>query len=206
MQELASRYKELDPIQVKTLLQGRSTPPIVLLHESSIYYYGAMARDGVARVAELLESRTDLRKLVINSWGGDSDAGLQLGRIISEKSLVFEVQGFCMSACSSFPLRSAKQVILNGVIGFHGSSLGCLQREGHIGLLRKIGIPGYVSFLGGGYREKSFNSQNKRLSALIEMSAGPTRGDPTGKANEWEIACPKLLKAQGLPIVSQALF
>lgn len=65
---------------------------------------------------------SDIKKIIVDSGGGDAEIGLQIGEIISSANIEIEVQGICVSSCANYIFTAGKHKILNkGIVGFHGN-------------------------------------------------------------------------------------
>lgn len=90
---------------------------------NELTFSGAITKRAVYELTAALDQRPSA-KLVINSYGGEEEAALELSRYIRQKRLDVDVVGVCMSACAQYVLPSARRVrITSGsFVAFHISS------------------------------------------------------------------------------------
>lgn len=61
--------------------------------------------------------------IVINSWGGDVEAGRAIGRLIGAQPRTLIIDGECLSSCGNYFVPAADKLIMRpgAVIGLHGT-------------------------------------------------------------------------------------
>ncbi len=81
-----------------------------------------------------------VQRLVIDSPGGDVDAGLTLGQWIADHAVDVEVVGLCASACANYVFAAARRKIIDdgGLVVWHGSLLQKDFRDRAAGCSRRL--------------------------------------------------------------------
>ncbi len=61
--------------------------------------------------------------IVMNSWGGDVEAGRAIGRLIGAQPRTLIIDGECLSSCGNYFVPAANRLIMRrgAIIGLHGS-------------------------------------------------------------------------------------
>jgi hypothetical protein len=69
------------------------------------------------------------RELVLTSGGGISPAAITLARALNARGLTVRVRGFCLSACSTYVLLTARSVIVEpgAIVAFHHTGANALE-------------------------------------------------------------------------------
>jgi hypothetical protein len=99
---------------------------VVRTQGASLVYTGLIVADAVARARGLLEASPQVTEVVINSAGGDVEAGMDFGEAIHERALDVRVAGgLCMSSCANyvFPAGRHKTIEPGSLVLWHGSML-----------------------------------------------------------------------------------
>jgi hypothetical protein len=85
---------------------------------------GSIEPDEYARFAAVFNSR--IKKLIVNSGGGETSAALQIATDLFHASVEISVEGRCISSCANYLFTAAAKKVLNkGVVGFHGNTKAC---------------------------------------------------------------------------------
>lgn len=94
----------------------------VYIEGTSIIYDGPMAKDGVIKVKELYT--TDIKRLIINSEGGEINIGMDLGEFVFDNGLDVEVKGMAFSSAANyvFPAGKNKYLHKDSMVGWHGGA------------------------------------------------------------------------------------
>ncbi len=183
-----------------TLWAAARSKPRIELQGDTLHYSGLLRSDGVSQALDLAASSSALRQLRINSSGGDAAAGLRLASWVEAKGIRVEVLGYCLSACANFPLRAAREVTVDGLVGLHGSLSGCWRQLGAWGVLRERGWDDFWHYRQDMAQEAVFDQAHPGLRRLLGVSEMPSRGHPDGRPRDWLLACPASLHADGLPV------
>jgi hypothetical protein len=87
-------------------------------------FEGYITPDSAKAVTKALEHNTDV--FLIDSFGGDAAAGLQIANEIRKADVLVIVNRYCLSSCANYIFVGAKRKILNsdGIVGFHGGLTG----------------------------------------------------------------------------------
>ena len=102
-------------------------------------------------------------KLLIDSLGGFTKAGVRLGRYLNGQDIDLYVDGICMSACSQFVMLGARRVALreNSIVAMHDTQMATNLLTGprlrspesdadpalEAGFYEEIGVPGEVLYV-----------------------------------------------------------
>ncbi|MCP4779743.1 MAG: hypothetical protein GY877_03080 [Hyphomicrobium sp.] len=101
------------------------TPAKVRIENNTIFYRGDVSQASwkAFKYAIANGAITDVRKIVINSGGGDTQYGRKLGSWVFEQNLIVEVEGGCFSSCANyvFPAGRKKVIRQGAFVGWHGS-------------------------------------------------------------------------------------
>jgi hypothetical protein len=91
------------------------------LSSEEISFSGSIERDELIRFQNIYRS-SDTR-LIVNSPGGNMEAGLAIGKILIEnQGLTVVVKNICASSCANYLfLAGHTKIIDHGVVGFHGN-------------------------------------------------------------------------------------
>lgn len=85
----------------------------------------------------------EIKKIIVDSGGGDAEVGLSIGEIISNADVSIEVQGICVSSCANYLFTAGKHKILNqGIVGYHGNMtalLNSMSKEEFLNQMKKYG-------------------------------------------------------------------
>ncbi len=101
------------------------TPANVKIENNTVFYRGDISKASwkAFKYAIANDAKTDVRKIVINSVGGDTQYGRKLGSWVFEQNLSVEVEGGCFSSCANyvFPAGRKKVIRQGAFVGWHGS-------------------------------------------------------------------------------------
>jgi hypothetical protein len=81
------------------------------------------------RVAAPVQRRSQLKRLVISSGGGDTVQGRHVGRWVRDMAPVVEVDVICFSSCADyvFPAGRARVIRADAFVGWHGNERQFVQ-------------------------------------------------------------------------------
>lgn len=111
----SSAYANLQPAQVMLVDQGEA-----------ISYVGEMEEPAIIQVENLIKNtHGKVKRLVIDSGGGDVNLGMDLAGLVLENSLDVVVENVCGSSCANyvFPAGKTKHINPNAVVVWHGSAI-----------------------------------------------------------------------------------
>ncbi len=101
------------------------TPANVRIENNTVFYRGDISQASwkALKYAIANSAKNDVRKIVINSVGGDTQYGRKLGSWVFEQNLIVEVEGGCFSSCANyvFPAGRKKIIRQGAFVGWHGS-------------------------------------------------------------------------------------
>lgn len=134
-------------------------------------------------------------RLRITSAGGDERAAIDMAYQIADHGLPIIVDTLCGSACANYLLPAAPRVELDGLVLMHGSPAACAARLGIWDGLRQMGWRGFWLLRAAAQRQHDFEKRHPWFKDLVERSALPDRGDPTGATHDWRQVPPAELVA-----------
>lgn len=105
---------------------AEALPVTVDVISDSVHYTGELNADAVAKLAgQVKASNGNVAKLVIDSGGGDVNAGMDLAEIVLAAELDVIVKRLCASSCANyvFPAGKRKQIASGAVVIWHGSPI-----------------------------------------------------------------------------------
>lgn len=107
-----------------TLAHINADPPLISHKGNTLYYTGSLNEDAVDRIVAQYPLTSQLRRLVIDSTGGDVNIGIKFGHWVRDLQLDVEVTAFCFSSCANyiFPAGKAKIIGPKALVGWHGST------------------------------------------------------------------------------------
>jgi hypothetical protein len=96
--------------------------PTVVKQGNEIHYTGWLNAAAVETVKKLYDP--SVTTIVIDSRGGSTDLGMDLGDFIHEKNLNVHVKKHCFSSCANyvFPAGTIKYLDKDSQLGWHGSA------------------------------------------------------------------------------------
>ena len=121
----------LGEVQVETrtiAVPGHAQPEL----DRTLIFTGAIHPATVRAVAKLMKKYPGIRRMVIDSGGGDVDAALELSRIVKTQGWDLTVRHQCLSACANFvfPAGARKAVLPNAWVGVHETRERILHKDG----------------------------------------------------------------------------
>lgn len=156
------------------------------IEDSKNYFNGLITPESVEKFISDHPSGS-IRKLIINSAGGDMRAGLRFGNWVRENNLNVQVRLQCASACSNFVFLAANKKIIEprSLVTWHGNieqkNLRELQNKYAKLLLKEHQTPG--SLLS---EELMFLESNKKnFDSITEMRELQGRFHDDVQVNEY---------------------
>ena len=91
--------------------------------DNAILYTGDINEKNTRTFAARLAANPDVDTLIVNSQGGDTDSGRQIGRLVFDRQLDVRVEGRCFSSCANyiFPAGRDKHIAAGSYVGWHGN-------------------------------------------------------------------------------------
>ena len=163
-----------------------------------------------AALARHLDLLKQLKRLEINSLGGDVSAAVDLALVLKDLDLTLVVDGYCMSSCANFILPASRRLVLRGgLVGFHGGARACLEALGLVDGVRRLGSGRYLELVLAARKEDRLLAGTPKVGALIALSQRPDRGAMDGQPREWLLVHPRHVQELGVTeveLASTALF
>jgi len=65
----------------------------------------------------------DIKKLIITSYGGEVEAGIELGRWVFDRGIEVIVSGYCFSSCANYVFTAGSRKVIQpgAVVAWHGN-------------------------------------------------------------------------------------
>jgi hypothetical protein len=102
--------------------------PVVRIDGDTLSYIGGINATGLAALTEVVRTLPDgqVTKMVINSGGGDTKAGIRIGSIVHDIKPELIIETGCFSSCANFIAPAARSITIreNAFLGWHGNDRG----------------------------------------------------------------------------------
>ena len=89
-----------------------------------IYYKGVINEQNFLKFKNLIDANSqNIKKVIINSEGGDTVHGRAMGDLIFDNNLDVEVENLCFSSCANYIFTAGNRKIIqkDAIVGFHGN-------------------------------------------------------------------------------------
>lgn len=102
--------------------------PIVRIDGDTLTYIGGINDAGLNALSEAVRHlpRGQVKKMVVNSGGGDTKAGIYIGSIVGDLKPDLTIETGCFSSCANFIAPAAASITIrkNAFLGWHGNDRG----------------------------------------------------------------------------------
>jgi hypothetical protein len=102
--------------------------PEVKIKGDTLSYIGSINEAGLAALSEAVRNlpRGQVTRMVVNSGGGDTKAGIYIGSIIADLKPDLTIEVGCFSSCANFIAPAAASITIreNAFLGWHGNDRG----------------------------------------------------------------------------------
>lgn len=102
--------------------------PIVKIEGDTLTYIGGTNEAGVTALSAAVKDlpRGQVKKMLVNSGGGDTKAGIYIGSIIADLNPDLTIEVGCFSSCANFIAPAAASITIheNAFLGWHGNDRG----------------------------------------------------------------------------------
>jgi hypothetical protein len=102
--------------------------PVVRIEGDTLTYIGGTNEAGLTALSEVVRNlpRGQIRKMLVNSGGGDTKAGIRIGAIIADLKPDLTIDVGCFSSCANFIAPAAASITIreNAFLGWHGNDRG----------------------------------------------------------------------------------
>ncbi len=102
--------------------------PIVRIDGDTLTYIGGINSAGLDALSEAVRQlpRGQVKKMVVNSGGGDTKVGIYIGTIVADLKPDLTIETGCFSSCANFIAPAAASITIrkNAFLGWHGSDRG----------------------------------------------------------------------------------
>jgi hypothetical protein len=102
--------------------------PLVRIVGDTLTYVGGINMDGLHALEKALKGlpRGQVTKMVVNSGGGDTKAGIFIGSIIGDLKPELTIDVGCFSSCANFIAPAAASITIRdgAFLGWHGNDRG----------------------------------------------------------------------------------
>ena len=102
--------------------------PIVRIDGDTLTYIGGINSAGLDALSEAVRHlpRGQVKKMVVNSGGGDTKVGIYIGTIVADLKPDLTIETGCFSSCANFIAPAAASITIreNAFLGWHGNDRG----------------------------------------------------------------------------------
>jgi hypothetical protein len=102
--------------------------PVVRIDGDTLTYIGGINDAGLNALSEAVRHlpRGQVTKMVVNSGGGDTKAGIYIGSIVGDIKPDLTIETGCFSSCANFIAPAAASITIreNAFLGWHGNDRG----------------------------------------------------------------------------------
>jgi hypothetical protein len=102
--------------------------PVVTIEGDTLTYIGGINPAGLTALSEAVRNlpRGQVTKMLVNSGGGDTKAGIYIGSIIADLKPDLTIDVGCFSSCANFIAPAAATITIreNAFLGWHGNDRG----------------------------------------------------------------------------------
>jgi hypothetical protein len=112
--------------------------PLVKIEGDTLTYIGGTNEAGVTALSAAVRElpRGQVTKMLVNSGGGDTKAGIFIGSIIADLKPDLTIEVGCFSSCANFIAPAAASITIreNAFLGWHGNDRGFRITAEQLGL------------------------------------------------------------------------
>lgn len=102
--------------------------PVVTIKGNTLTYIGGINDTGLNALSAAVRNlrRGQVTRMVVNSGGGDTNAGIYIGSIIADLKPHLTIEVGCFSSCANFIAPAAASITIreNAFLGWHGNDRG----------------------------------------------------------------------------------
>jgi ATP-dependent protease ClpP protease subunit len=102
--------------------------PVVRIEGDTLIYIGGINANGLTALSEVVRTlpRQKVTRMVVNSGGGDTKAGIFIGSIIADLKPHLVIETGCFSSCANFIAPAAASITIrkDAFLGWHGNDRG----------------------------------------------------------------------------------
>jgi Clp protease len=102
--------------------------PIVKIEGDTLTYIGGINPAGLTALSDAVRHlpRGQVTKMLVNSGGGDTKAGIYIGSIVADLKPDLTIEVGCFSSCANFIAPAAASITIreNAFLGWHGNDRG----------------------------------------------------------------------------------
>jgi len=102
--------------------------PDVRIEGDTLIYLGGINENGLQALSEAVRDlpRGQVTRMLVNSGGGDTKAGIFIGSIIADLKPHLTIETGCFSSCANFIAPAAASITIraNAFLGWHGNDRG----------------------------------------------------------------------------------
>lgn len=92
------------------------------LDTETLKFEGSLTNESYDHFKEAMKQIKVLKKLILNSGGGETRTGIQIGLELAKVRPKVHVQGICGSSCANYLYTAGSEKIIEfGWVGFHGN-------------------------------------------------------------------------------------
>jgi hypothetical protein len=102
--------------------------PVVRIEGDTLTYIGGINETGLTALSEAVRDlpHGQVTKMLVNSGGGDTKAGIFIGSIVGDLKPDLTIEVGCFSSCANFIAPAAASITIreNAFLGWHGNDRG----------------------------------------------------------------------------------
>lgn len=114
--------------EYKPIKPSTDPNPVVTIKGDTLTYIGGINENGLTALSEAIRDvrRGQIKKMVVNSGGGDTKPGIFIGSIIADLKPHLTIETGCFSSCANFLAPAAASITINenAFLGWHGNDRG----------------------------------------------------------------------------------
>lgn len=160
-----------------------------VIGKDTLSFKGYIETSEVEKFKQVFNS--DIKKIIVDSGGGNAEVGLAIGELIADANVDIEVQGICMSSCANYIFVAGQQKrIRGGIVGYHGNITALMKatsKEELINQMKQSGLSDqqandfYQHYISNVLpREEAFFSRLGVSQDLFDRTQRPDKGMGAG--------------------------
>ncbi|MFZ5751597.1 MAG: hypothetical protein ACOY5U_11085 [Pseudomonadota bacterium] len=148
--------------------------PIVKVEGETLTYIGGINATGLTKLSNAVRHlpRGQVTKMIVNSGGGDTKAGIFIGSIIADLKPDLTIEVGCFSSCADFIAPGANSITIreNAFLGWHGNDRGFQITADQPGLPLRDYLRGQVADQATNMKDDAGNPMD--LEAWLDEAVG----------------------------------
>ena len=178
------------------------------VNDTTVSLEGPIEQGSFAEFQSVFDDRVST--VILNSGGGDTYDGVQIGRVLHSAGVEIRVRGFCLSSCANYLFTAGqKKIIEDGIVGFHGNTIAAVHLSGGVDQMVTTSIPWYLKLMVDKEElkrrleatiswEKDFFSDLGISQTLFDQTQLPDKGTGDGKSYDFLLPNAETLANHGI--------